>query len=218
MSARITAFAVWALLAASVVFWLLKLTVSPLPAPADTVAVVDGAPSRVDLTRLLGSTPVSVAVEAAVAVESRFRLVGVLAPKKGWSAAEGVALIAIDGAPAKPYRVGANIESDLQLLSLTARSAALGVAAKPDSPQVVLQLAPPNAAINQPIVKPAAALNALASQGGSANVLAPGGRIAAVPMTPGLNPVPTKEDEDDAPAASSAEPRRGAALSSNATR
>lgn len=211
MSARITAFAVWALLAASIVFWLLKLTVSPLSAPADTVAVVDGAPSRADLSRLLGSTPVGVAIEAAVAIESRFHLLGVVAPKKGWSTAEGVALISIDGAPAKPYRVGASVEADLQLLSLTSRSAALGAAGKTESSNVVLQLTPPNAAVNRPIVR---AGDASGRQEGTANLLAPGNRIAAVPITPGLNPVPVKEDDEDSPA----EPRRGAALNSSATR
>lgn len=218
MSARITAFAVWALLAASVVFWLLKLTVSPLRAPASTVTVSDGAPSRADLSRLLGSTPVSVVTETAAVAQSRFHLVGVVAPKKGWSKAEGVALIAIDGAPAKPYRVGASIDSDLQLLSLTARSAALGVVGKAESSNVVLQLTPPSEAVNRPIVKPVATLNADGSQGNPASLLAPGSRIAAVPITPGMNPVPVKEDDEDSPSANTQEPRRAGALNSSATR
>lgn len=187
MYARFTAFAVWALLAGSIVLWLLKLTVNPLPAPAHTVAALDATPSRVDLSRLLGSTPVGEAISAPAA-ESRFHLVGVVAPKASVSSSEGVALISIDGKPARPFRVGAAVDADLLLLSVTSRSAALGVTGQTSN--MVLQLVPPSTAVNAPIGNAGFANSAVVQQNTPPNMLAPGNRIAPVPITPGLNPAP----------------------------
>ena len=209
MYTRLTAFAVWALLAGSVVFWLLKLAVSPLPAPAQGLVALDGMPSRVDLSRLLGATPVGEALEAPVTAESRFQLVGVAAPKAGMGAGEGVALIAVEGLPPRPYRVGAVVDADLLLLSVTSRSAELGPKGKDKSPSLVLQLQPPGIAVNAPIVSGAGAGNAAGLQGIPAN-------IAPVKLTLGLNPVPATPDS--AQMVSPAEPLRGSAQSGELTR
>ncbi len=149
MYARFTAFVVWALLAGSIVFWSLKLGVRSTPSPVQNLAVADSAPVRVDLSRLLGNTPVSEAA-APPPAESRFRLVGVVAPKEGRGAGEGVALIAVDGKPARPYRVGAVVEGDLLLKSVSARSALVGSKGT-ESPGMVLQVPPPSMAPNVPI-------------------------------------------------------------------
>jgi general secretion pathway protein C len=121
---------VWALLAASVAYWGLRLFTRPLPVPAQAVAVAEGAPPVADLSRLLGRTGQPAAAEAAAEPppDARFRLLGVVAPKSGLAAQqhEGVALIAIDGAPPRAVRVGAAVEGDFRLLSVDARSAALG--------------------------------------------------------------------------------------------
>ncbi len=50
---------------------------------------------------------------------SRFALVGVVANR----ASSGVALIAVDGKAARPYRVGSQIEETFKLRSVAARSA-----------------------------------------------------------------------------------------------
>lgn len=188
MYARFTAFAVWALLAGSIVFWSLKLAVNPLPAPAHALAVLEGAPSRVDLSRLLGRAPVE-AVADAPAAASRFHLVGVVAPKAGARSDEGVALISIDGKPARPYRVGAVVEADLRMLSVTSRSAALGLKGSTESANMVLQLVAPNTAVNAPIVSGGTAGNPVGPQGDPTHMLLPGSRVAPVNITPGLNPV-----------------------------
>ena len=61
--------------------------------------------------------------EAAPSAASRFVLMGVLA---GTASGGGAALIAVDGKPAKPYRVGANVEPGLVLQSLGKGAARLG--------------------------------------------------------------------------------------------
>ena len=81
MLARLTAFVVWALVAATVVFWGLRLLVRPQPAPSYAVAVGDAGALRGDLTRLLGATPAAPGAGPAAAPElaSRFKLLGVMA-------------------------------------------------------------------------------------------------------------------------------------------
>jgi general secretion pathway protein C len=143
MLARLLAFVVWALLACCSAYWLLKLWPSPLRVPPQTLSAADGnSGARADLSRLFGSevsAPVAVA-----AVESRYQLVGLVAPKSAAAAhaGEGVAVISVDKAPPRSVRVGAPVDGDLVLLALDAKSAALG------SQGVVslrLNLAPPAA-------------------------------------------------------------------------
>ena len=121
---------VWALLAASVAYWGLRLFTRPLQVPAQAVAVGEGLPPLADLSRLLGRTGQPAAAEAAAepSPDARFRLLGVVAPKSGLAAQqqEGVALISIDGATPRAVRVGAAVDGDLRLLSVDVRSAALG--------------------------------------------------------------------------------------------
>ena len=50
MQARLLAFVIWAAVAASAVFWLLRLWSSSPTAPAHTVAVAPSTPPRGDLT------------------------------------------------------------------------------------------------------------------------------------------------------------------------
>ena len=216
MYARFTAFSVWALLAGSIVFWSLKLAVNPLPAPAHALAVLEGAPSRVDLSRLLGSAPVAEALDAPAAAESRFHLVGVVAPKAGARSDQGVALISTEGKPARPYRVGAVVDADLSLLSVTSRSAALGLKGHAEPAKMVLQLVPPNTAVNSPIVNGGAVGNKVDQQNGAVALPTPVNRLAPVKMTQGLNPVP--EAANDQQAETSVEDRRGAVANRDATR
>ena len=80
MLARLSAFVVWALVAGAIVFWGLRLFVSPTPAPANAVAVVDTAAAGGDLSRLFGVTQAAVP-DSPPPESSRFRLLGVLAAK-----------------------------------------------------------------------------------------------------------------------------------------
>lgn len=121
---RLGTLAVWALAAASVAYWGLRLTAPPpgMPAPATASAPVTADVQA--MARLLGAVAAQAEPqEAPPPVSSRFALVGVLAGQQGDS---GAALIAVDGKPAKPYRVGATVDAGLVLQSLSPRQARLG--------------------------------------------------------------------------------------------
>jgi general secretion pathway protein C len=129
MSARVTAFVVWALVGATAVLWALRLAARPLPLPAYAVtAANDVLPTGGDLARLLGAPPepADPQMAAAPALASRIRLVGVMAPPAGRQSDAGLALLAIDGKPARAFRPGASVEGDLVLQSVGLRTAAIG--------------------------------------------------------------------------------------------
>ena len=133
MLARLAAFIVWALVAASLVFWGLRLLVRSPVAPPHSVAVTGVAAAQGDLTRLLGAAPVAPVAAAALAPEaaSRFRLLGVMAPK-GKPAAEpsgqGVALISVDGKAPRAFAIGSRLDRDWVLQSVSLRTASIGPA------------------------------------------------------------------------------------------
>jgi len=134
------AFLVWGLLACSVVYWLIQLMARPLVAPPHAQAVLERRSGAADLTRLFGAAPVA-EVEAAPAADSRFSLLGVVAPRnlQASEAGEGVALIAVDGVP-RTVRIGAVLDGELRLLSVQGNSAQLG---QGGVVRMTLQLAPP---------------------------------------------------------------------------
>ena len=160
MFARLSAFVIWSLVGATAVFWAMRLAASPPQVPSYAVAVGNTGAVRGDLGRLFGVAPRPTAAgPAAPDAPSRFKLVGVMAPRDAAAQAEpghGVALIAVDGKPAKPYTVGARLDSDLVLQSVGLRTASLGPAQGGRS--VVLELpklAPPNSGVLPPPGAPA---------------------------------------------------------------
>lgn len=122
---RLGTLALWAAAGASVVYWGLRLSGGGPSTVAPAVPVAALAPDAQALARLLGAVPAAGVAPAVVtaSADSRFALIGVLS---GRTSGGGAALIAIDGQPAKPYRVGAVVEPGLVLLSLGPRQAALG--------------------------------------------------------------------------------------------
>ena len=145
MLARLCGFFVWALVAAGVVFWGLRLFVKGPAAPPNALPVAEATLARGDLTRLFGPSPAAadVVVAAPPGLASRFRLYGVMAPRAAASApaTHGLALIAVDGKPARPYAVGAELDTDLIVQSVSLRTAAIGPPRGAAS--VLLELAPP---------------------------------------------------------------------------
>lgn len=147
MQARLSAFLVWALVAAGVVFWGLRLLAQPAPLPRHVQAIDTRVVASGDFARLFGTAQVaqSAAPVVAVAESSRFKLLGVLAPvarDAAHSPSEvGVALIAVDGKPARAYRVGAVIDGDNVLQSVRQRGAAIGP--RDGATLVSLDLPPP---------------------------------------------------------------------------
>lgn len=142
MLLRALTFLVWAAVAGSAAYWGLKLFVTPLRAPTQTAVAPSVAPPAGDLTRLFGAEPVAPPPEslvaAAPAMESRFQLIGVVAPRA--QASGGVALIAVDGKQPKAFRVGTAVDGETVLQGVQPRGATLGLGGGPV--QVALQLPP----------------------------------------------------------------------------
>lgn len=146
MQARLSAFLVWALVAAGVMFWALRLIARPAPLPSNVLAVDSRVAAGGDFVRMFGAAPVAEsAAPAPIAQNSRFKLLGVLAPagvaESGLHSQGGVALISTDDKPAKPYVVGAPLDDGLILQSVARRSASIGPVGGAAS--VVLELPPP---------------------------------------------------------------------------
>ena len=128
MIARLSAFVIWALVAVATVFWGMRLLVRADPVPANAVVVGESTQVRGDLSRLLGAEPVA-AVAMAPQASSRFKLLGVMAAKPSPAGvAPGVALISIDGKPARAFIAGARLEDQLVLKNVSLRSASIGAA------------------------------------------------------------------------------------------
>jgi general secretion pathway protein C len=83
---------------------------------------------------------------AAPEAISRFKLLGIVAPKYASATPpqHGVALIAVDGKMPKAYAVGARLDGELTLQSVSLRTAS--IAGAPGAPLITLELPPPAAA------------------------------------------------------------------------
>ena len=130
---RLATLVLWLLAGGSAVYWGLRLSAPVQGAPVPAVAAPLPAPDAQALARLLGAVDAQAPLAApAASVASRFALVGVLA---GRSSGTGAALIAVDSRPAKPFRVGAQVDAGLVLQSVGPRQARLGAALR--SPTLV---------------------------------------------------------------------------------
>jgi general secretion pathway protein C len=170
---RSLTFVVWALAAASAVFWGLRWDgKAALTQPIATLAPSATVAEAGAVARLLGSAGVVAAV--AVNAPNRLVLAGVVARTGSHT---GAALIAIDGKPAKSISVGARVEEGLFLRSVQGRQASL--AASPDGP-VTMTLELPPASLTSP-GNPGAAQSVAAP--------APAQPVAPSVPAPGAQPV-----------------------------
>lgn len=163
---------VWALAAASVVFWwaqaanLGSVRQANVAAPAALNVAVQ------DVAYALGARVRQGAAEATAAPKnSSYELVGVLA---GTRSQKGAALIAVDGKKPKPYQVGATIDGEdgFVLQALQGRTARLGASMAGATLQ----------ALEMPPFTPAARPPAPAAQ--------PVATAAGVPAAPAVPAVP----------------------------
>ncbi|MBV5297968.1 MAG: general secretion pathway protein C [Rhodoferax sp.] len=118
------------LAAGSAVFWLLKW---PSPAGPARLSALPAAAPAVDsdkIARLLGAGTQAGATPVQPSLATRFKLQGVIA--QGSNAARGSALIAVENAPAKPYRVGDALSEEIVLKAVKARSVVLGPSGQPN--------------------------------------------------------------------------------------
>lgn len=133
--ARLVTLVLWALAAASVVVWGLRLftPASGMAPPGEQQGLP--APDTQAIARLLGA--VASAPSALPASASRFTLIGVLAGQNGSS---GAALIKVGAEPARTFRVGAAVDGELVLQSVGQNGVELGVSGA--APSVSLAFPP----------------------------------------------------------------------------
>jgi len=120
---RLAAAAVWLLAGASIFYWVNRLalisnTPSAFGAPKAWTPPQDKNNS-VAVAKLLGARSPEASNPLVPSLSSRFLLLGVLAYESG----AGAALVAVDGKPAKAFRVGAEISPDYEIASVKQRSA-----------------------------------------------------------------------------------------------
>ena len=138
-SVRLSTLVLWALALASVAYWGLRLLAAPAGLAVPAVAPAPPAPDAEALARLLGAQPSQTAAPPVAAGPGRLVLLGVLASQRSGG---GAALIAVDGQPAKPFRVGAAVvDGELVLQSLGRREARLG-ASRSGATTLTLELPP----------------------------------------------------------------------------
>lgn len=139
MLAKTSAFLIWAAVAGAAVFWGLHLSGSAPEAPAHAQPAPVATVVRSDLGRLLGPDTASPSAESqaplAVAQQSRFQLLGVIAAGSG-----GWATLAVDGKPPRTFRVGSAVDGSSVLQKVSARGVEIGP--RGGAPVVTLQLSP----------------------------------------------------------------------------
>ena len=187
MTARLLAFVIWGAVAASVVAWGLRLGVRSPTMPSYTVPVDPAPVVRADWSRLLGE-PDAGEVEAGdqgpvePGLASRFRLLGVVAPKSP-ERPEGLALIVVDDRPAKAFRVGAVVDGEMVLQSVQRGGASLGPRGGATAVRLELPALPPPARGTLP--GPSAGLSAAPAMPSHAGAAVPAAPGAATPIAPG---------------------------------
>jgi general secretion pathway protein C len=127
------------LVAASALFWGLRLFVTPAALPVQARLPAQRLVTGGDLHRLLGAVA-SAAVDDAAETDAngRFQLLGVVAPRGAGNSPQGVALIAVGDQPAKAWRTGAELDSGTVLLSVGTRSVHLGPRGGPATTELTL--------------------------------------------------------------------------------
>lgn len=125
---RLITALLWALAAASAVYWALRIggtgSAIVMPEPTTPAASGDASARQAAIARFLGATDSAATSAINTRANSRFSLIGVVAQGRG-----GAALIAADGQPARPYRVGSRIDEGTVLQSVGPRHAVLAASA-----------------------------------------------------------------------------------------
>jgi hypothetical protein len=198
MFARFSALLIWAAVVVSMVYWGRKLLAQPPATPAQPAVAIPSLPDSRDWLPLLGATPTATPEPTwpSRPEGSRFRLLGVVAPRPAAAHLEGVALIEVDGKLPRVYRTGAVIDGEHVLLSVHPRAAAIGPLGS--EAKVMLELPP------LPLPTPAAGVTGAPPIPPTAPTPPP-----AVSLPPGAS--------NSAPSGQLAPPKTGSAPSAEAT-
>ena len=119
---RLTSLLVWAVVAYSAVVFALQwgggVPVDAMVAGSEQKQVLPEV-DALAVSKALGAAPVQ---SASASLASRFVLVGVM----DGGPTQGVALISVDGKPAKPYRLGQTVSDGFVVLATGPKKAELG--------------------------------------------------------------------------------------------
>jgi general secretion pathway protein C len=122
---RVMTLVLWAVAAASLAGWGLRLGGGLKPGQVAPVAMTaEVAVDPASVARLLGAAEPSAAALVPAAA-NRFVLLGVVAGRSN----TGAALIAVDGKPGRAFRVGSKIDEGVMLQAVEPRRVRLGSAA-----------------------------------------------------------------------------------------
>lgn len=137
MSSRLITLTIWLAAVAGAVAWAVPMLRTPTPSQAVSGSMAVPAIAG-SLERLLGSPAPTAAMAAAAApvAQGRFKLLGVIAPEH--SGASGLALISVDGKPARAVSVGREVDPGIRVLAVAHRRVDLGESA--GAPNIMLEL------------------------------------------------------------------------------
>lgn len=143
---RFVTFALWLVVGATAVAWIMpwvKPAATPAVGAAVTVAMDTVVPPA-DWSPLLTRSPAGPAAAPVAADASRFRLLGVAGPLKA-QGNQGVALLSIDGKPARAFRPGEAVDGARVVMEVSAHTVKIGVPGAPPSLTLQAPLLPPPA-------------------------------------------------------------------------
>jgi general secretion pathway protein C len=191
MASRFFALVVWAAVAASVAYWGLRWLSRPAAVPANATPVSLDAAVKGDLRRLLlpPAKPTAGAAQSlseAATLTGRLKLLGVIAPRLVNDRA-GVALLSLDGKPARAVRVGMVIDGDYMLRTIDQHSIGIGKADGAVAASMDLPLMPPpatGALVTPPVLRTNGMPSVAAMQGGQQTPPSNGGAQNAPQATP----------------------------------
>jgi len=118
-----------ALVGASALYWALKWPTGTSQIHSGVLKTESPAFDNSRIAQLLGAQPTTSgdSASAQASAQTTYTLLGVISEGRAQtSGTRGSALIAIGDTPAKPYRVGDSVDTDLVLQSVQSRSANLG--------------------------------------------------------------------------------------------
>lgn len=146
MSSRLSALVIWAAVAASLAYWGLRWLAQPIAVPANATPVSMDGGAKGDFRRLLAgpatAAPQGIDPNALSALAGRIQLQGAFASVQG---ARGVALLSVDGQPARAVRVGQMVDGDMVLQRVDASGAQIGLPDGPTALTLPLPTLPPPA-------------------------------------------------------------------------
>ncbi len=187
MASRFFAFIIWAAVAASIAYWGLRWLAPQVGVPASATSVKLGGQVPGDFRRLFASATTAdegpaIDPSAASQLLSRIRVIGAVAPGTP-SGDDGVALLSLDGKPARAVKIGQTIDGDMVLLALNQRQAEIGPMGGPTL-----------ARIDLPRLSPAATSTLPPPSGATLNP-----PPSAVPPPPAMPPAATPPDNPEPP-------------------